>query len=40
MQKKSQHLEDQLHKFNIEDENIKQEITFKTEDFVKYKKKI
>ena len=40
MQKKILILDDELHKLNIKDQNINQQAAFKSEDSVKYKKKI
>lgn len=40
MEKKLIKLDDSLNKLNIEDQNLNQEIVFKSEDYVKYKKKI
>ena len=40
MEKKLIKLDDSLNKLNIEDQNLNQEIVFKSEDSVKYKKKI
>ena len=40
LHKKMQQIDEQLNKMNIEDQNLKQEAIFKSEDCIKYKKKI